>query len=317
MKTFGAVVTWAPSILKHLIIALFSRCPGRINSHCPKALAADTHTTKSVWKFPSAEFGYTLIGPNNTTTLQAFFFWMNPVSSIFHNWSYLIPRLFMFWHSSQKNIFSPTKLASFLFRLMTWKNLNVNYWCRFINWSHHYTSSSVYLETYAYYVCSTIIFTGFRVSDFAGNLCAQKLNKAYKKRSNITGVKYFCGLWCFVQISRSAINLFSFIIYSLPHNLRQLSFSPNSAGQDTDAVVAIAITCPFFRGVHRSSRRSCIQYAGGVRFLFQKFLSGRQIQSRFFLSNRCCSDEVGHCRKFLIHHLICLINHPPLSPMSP
>ena len=41
-----------------------------------------------------------------------------------------------------------------------------------------------------YKVHSTIIFPGSRVSNFAGNLRAQKLNKAQTKRENITGVQY-------------------------------------------------------------------------------------------------------------------------------
>ena len=47
----------------------------------------------------------------------------------------------------------------------------------------------------AYEVRSTINFPGSRVSDSAGNLRAQKLNKAQTKRVNVTGVQYFCGLW--------------------------------------------------------------------------------------------------------------------------
>ena len=40
-----------------------------------------------------------------------------------------------------------------------------------------------------YKVHSTIIFSGYQVSDFAGNLRAQELNKSQTKLSNITGVK--------------------------------------------------------------------------------------------------------------------------------
>ena len=47
----------------------------------------------------------------------------------------------------------------------------------------------------AYEVRSTINFLGSRVSYFAGNLHAQKLNKAQTKRVNIMGVHYFLGFW--------------------------------------------------------------------------------------------------------------------------
>ena len=41
-----------------------------------------------------------------------------------------------------------------------------------------------------YEVHSTIIFPGSRVSDFSGNLRAQKLNKSQTKRSNRTGAQH-------------------------------------------------------------------------------------------------------------------------------
>ena len=46
----------------------------------------------------------------------------------------------------------------------------------------------------AYEVRFMIHFPGSRVSDFAGNLYAQKRDKALTKPLNITGVQYFCGL---------------------------------------------------------------------------------------------------------------------------
>ena len=48
-----------------------------------------------------------------------------------------------------------------------------------------------YLMYILYEVHSTIILSGDQVSDFAGNLRAQKLNKAQKKRANTTSIKYF------------------------------------------------------------------------------------------------------------------------------
>ena len=117
-----------------------------------------------------------------------------------------------------------------------------------------------------------IISPGSWFSDLAGNLRAQKLNKAQIKRAKITGIQYFCGIWSFTCINRSGINLFSFINYHLPHNLRQLPFYPCSARRDTDAVAVIAITCPLRGGggVHCILRRcrSHIQYGGsGLLYL--------------------------------------------------
>ena len=57
-----------------------------------------------------------------------------------------------------------------------------------------------------YVVHPTIISLGSWVSDFAGNLWAQKFNKAETKRANKTGVQYFCGLWYFTRINRSVVN---------------------------------------------------------------------------------------------------------------
>ena len=39
------------------------------------------------------------------------------------------------------------------------------------------------------------IFPGYQVPDFAGNMSAQKLNKTQTKRSNITGIYHFHGIW--------------------------------------------------------------------------------------------------------------------------
>ena len=46
-------------------------------------------------------------------------------------------RSIMGWYSSQNNLCSPSKLASFLNRLMTWANLEVNFLCQIINILHH------------------------------------------------------------------------------------------------------------------------------------------------------------------------------------
>ena len=47
----------------------------------------------------------------------------------------------------------------------------------------------------AYEVHSTVIFVGSLVSDFVGNSRAQKINKAQRKRANITGVTLQYNLW--------------------------------------------------------------------------------------------------------------------------
>ena len=44
--------------------------------------------------------------------------------------------------------------------------------------------------THLYEVHPTIIFLGSLVSDFVGNLCAQKLNKAHTMRAKISGAQH-------------------------------------------------------------------------------------------------------------------------------
>ena len=48
---------------------------------------------------------------------------------------------------------------------------------------------SAQFQRIGYKVHSTMIFPGSRVSNFAGNSCAKKLNKARTKRANITGAQ--------------------------------------------------------------------------------------------------------------------------------
>ena len=67
----------------------------------------------------------------------------------------------------------------------------------------------------AYELWSTINFPGSRVSDFAVNLCAQKINEAQTKRVNITGVHYFRRFdIAYACINSSDVNfVLSFILY--------------------------------------------------------------------------------------------------------
>ena len=52
--------------------------------------------------------------------------------------------------------------------------------------------------------------------DFVGNSHAQKLNKAHTKRANTTGVQYFGGIWSYVGIIGSGVNVvLSLILYAL------------------------------------------------------------------------------------------------------
>ena len=90
-----------------------------------------------MWNLSTAHFDHTLIETFDTTTLREFCFWMNPVSCIFHNCYFFIPRLIMCWNFSQKKLFSPPKLFSFPDRLITWDSVNVNSRCWIINWLHH------------------------------------------------------------------------------------------------------------------------------------------------------------------------------------
>ena len=61
--------------------------------------------------------------------------------------------------------------------------------------------------------------------DFAGNLRARKPNKAQKKRVNITGIQYFCGLGSFSRINMSGVNFFS-PLSSLHFNSSQFAPTP-------------------------------------------------------------------------------------------
>ena len=90
-----------------------------------------------MWKFASAHFDHLFIDPFNTTTLSEFCFWMNPASSIFHNCYLFIVWSIMCWHSSQNKLFSPSKITSFLARLMTWAVFKANLPCGLINCSHY------------------------------------------------------------------------------------------------------------------------------------------------------------------------------------
>ena len=76
---------------------------------------------------------------------------------------------------------------------------------------------------------STIISPGSRVSDFVGNLRAQKLNKAHTKWAKITGVYYFPVIWYCLHVHQQEwfkIRLIVYPLFIVPnHNLRQLTFS--------------------------------------------------------------------------------------------
>ena len=138
MKPFGAVfVMLEPSRWQYLITSLLNLLSGIINSDGATYLAAETYTTKVIWKFASANFDHTLINHFDTTTLQDFLLWINPVSIILYNCYFLIFRSIMCWHISQNNLCSSYNLALFLARLMTWDNLKVNSLCQIVNRLHH------------------------------------------------------------------------------------------------------------------------------------------------------------------------------------
>ena len=69
----------------------------------------------------------------------------------------------------------------------------------------------------AYEVISTINFSGYRVSDFAGKSRARKINKAQTKQMNITGYSIFVGFgFSYARINSSGVKfVLSFILYSL------------------------------------------------------------------------------------------------------
>ena len=95
--------------------------------------------------------------------------------------------------------------------------------------------------------------------------------KAQKKQANITGMQYFHQIWYFACINSSGFKLvLSFILSSFYFLKKQLPFSPCPAGQDTGAVAAIMIACPFYQVGYRCHRRrqSYIRYdrAGPLPF---------------------------------------------------
>ena len=61
-------------------------------------------------------------------------------------------------------------------------------------------------------------------SDFSGNSCVQKPNKAQKKRANIMGVQYFCGLCYCAGITMSGVN---FVLSFIPSSLKCLTICGN------------------------------------------------------------------------------------------
>ena len=95
-------------------------------------------------------------------------------------------------------------------------------------------------------MCSTIISPGSRVSYFAGNLHARKLNKAQTKESNITGLQYFRGLWFFTRMNRSGLNFFNHL-YSL--HFTSSKFAPTSlfASASTSASASARARCRHYR----------------------------------------------------------------------
>ena len=62
---------------------------------------------------------------------------------------------------------------------------------------------------------STKTSQAFWVSDFSGNLRAQKINKAQTKRVNKTEGKYFFGICYYACINSSGSNFVSYLTLSL------------------------------------------------------------------------------------------------------
>ena len=78
-----------------------------------------------------------------------------------------------------------------------------------------------------YEVRSTINFPGYRVSGFAGNLCAKKLNKAQTKRANITGnIVFLRVLVLFTRASTGVVSTSSYHLSYIHHTFSQ--FAPTS-----------------------------------------------------------------------------------------
>ena len=81
--------------------------------------------------------------------------------------------------------------------------------------------------------CVPQYFSRFSGSWFFSKPARTKINKAQTKQAKITGIPFFASF----GLSHTSAEVASIFL--------QIPFSPCSTGQDTDAVVVIAITCPF------------------------------------------------------------------------
>ena len=86
-------------------------------------------------------------------------------------------------------------------------------------------------------------FPGSRILNFAGNSRAQKPNKAQKKQANITGVQYFCDIWCCLHAHEQEwCQLRLICVYPLflllPHNFKYLDHG-NGHGRHLIAAAAV------------------------------------------------------------------------------
>ena len=100
--------------------------------------------------------------------------------------------------------------------------------------------------SYAYEVCSTIIYTGYLVHNFSGNPCAQKINTVQTNQANIINI-YTIFSRDLVFLSHKQ-NLSSTLFYRLSSlNFTSSQFSANSLLASTSASDSTRARCLHFR----------------------------------------------------------------------
>ena len=148
------------------------------------------------------------------------------------------------------------------------------------------TSYVLYNHVIIYEVHSTIIFPGSRVSDFSRNSRAQKLNKAQTDKVSEHNRRAVFSRVLIFHTHQQKWRHLCFILYPLfillPHNLRQLPFSPPPPLEHTAAILDRMSVPPGGKPLPPPLLILHLR-----RFLCRPFLNGRQETEPLFGANRC------------------------------
>ena len=116
------------------------------------------------------------------------------------------------------------------------------------------------LYLFLYLVHSTMISPGSWVLYFAGDLCAQKLNKAQTKQVDTTGLNCFTGFWYWLCVHQQKLCQLCLVVYdlfiTLPHSFCQILFSPILPPEYATALVRVGT----YISPNLRHRQPCIQY---------------------------------------------------------